>query len=41
MGFFSLNDSGTIIAIACGSVIPERTKNSSALSNDALSLILG
>ena len=40
MGFRSLNDSGTSIAIACGRLSPDITKNSSTLSSEALSLML-
>ena len=41
MGFFSLVDSGIIMASAWGRLIPDMTKNSSTLSSEALSLILG
>ena len=41
MGFLSLKDSGTSIAMACGRLNPDITKNSSTLSSDALSLIPG
>ena len=39
MGFLSLNDSGTSIAIACGSDMPLIIRNSNTLSRLALSLM--
>jgi len=41
MGFFSLKDSGTSIAMACGRLRPDMTRNSSTLSSEALSLMFG
>ena len=41
MGFFSLKDSGMSIAMACGRLRPDMTRNSSTLSSEALSLISG
>ena len=41
MGFLSLNDSGTSIAMAWGRLSPDITKNSSTLSSEALSLMPG
>ena len=41
MGFLSLNDSGISIAMACGRLNPDMTKNSNTLSSDALSLMPG
>ena len=41
MGFLSLNDSGTSIAMACGRLRPDMTKNSSTLSSEAESLMSG
>src|SRR5574344_2634993 len=41
MGFLSLNDSGTSMLMACGRLRPDMTKNSRALSREALSLMPG
>ena len=39
MGFLSLNDSGTRMAMACGRVSPLMVRNSKTLSSDAESLM--
>ena len=41
MGFFSLKDSGTSMAMACGRLRPDMMRNSSTLSSEALSLMPG
>ena len=41
MGFLSLKDSGTSMAMAWGRLRPDMTKNSSTLSSEALSLMPG